>query len=116
MTWLMIDAAAIPRFLHRETKIVHTGGVIREARRYYVTKPADDALALVVCRNDLRLEDLAGLVVDAALGWDKGTAGYVFDESRLHSKITVYRVLPDLGRAERTLSSILEEAPRRKEG
>jgi len=107
--WLLVDAVAVGRFTRTMSVIVND-----EPRRYYCTTPEDERLALVVCR-DLRLEDLAGLVVDAAIGWDKGTAGgYVFAESRLHSKVTVYRVLHDQGRSERSLTDVLDDAPRRK--
>lgn len=84
-----------------------------DTRRYYALKLKDDRLALIVCRNDLRLPDLAGQVVDAALGWDDGTPGFVLHVGRRHSKLTIHRVAG--GSPETTLSDILQRAPRRDE-
>lgn len=111
MTWLLIDAAAVARF-----ERVNQTFIGDEPRRYYVTMPHDDRLALVVCRHDLRLEDLAGLVVDAAIGWDDGLEWFFHHKGERHTKVTIYRALHDhAGRSERTLSDILQDAPRRKE-
>lgn len=108
--WLRIDLDAIARFdlLRPETR----GG---EVRRYYCTKRDDDRLALVVCRNGLLLPDLAGLLVDAVIGWDRGYPGYVHVTSRVHSKITIHRVLTFQQANAKTLNDILADAPRRKE-
>ena len=85
----------------------------RDTRRYYVLKIDDGRLALIVCRNDLRLSDLAGQVVDAALGWDDGTPGFVIHVGRRHSKLTIHRVAE--GDHDTTLSAILQRAPKRDE-
>jgi len=110
--WLRIDPFAIERFdlLRPERR---TDG---ELRRYYCTKRDDDRLALVVCRHDLQLPDLAGQLVDAVIGWDRGYPGYVHVTSRQHSKVTIFRVLAyqHAPHAE-TLGDILARAPWRKE-
>lgn len=109
--WLRIDRAALDRLLLIKEAVVNG-----ETRRYYPTLPDDPARALVVCRNDLKLDNLAGKLVDAGLGWDKGTAGFVFDVSRLHSKVTIHRVLTfQQATNAKTLSDILAGAPRREE-
>jgi hypothetical protein len=108
--WLRIDPFAIERFdlLRPERR---TDG---ELRRYYCTARTDDRLALVVCRDDLQLPDLAGQLVDARIGWDRGYPGYVHVTSRVHSKVTIHRVLTfQHGAHAATLSDILRDAPRR---
>ncbi len=107
--WLRIDLDAIARFdlLRPETR----GG---EVRRYYCTARDDDRLALVVCRHDLQLPDLAGQLVDAVIGWDRGYPGYVHVTSRQHSKVTIFRVLTyQHAPHPATLSDILRDAPLR---
>jgi hypothetical protein len=111
MTWLLIDPAAVARFERINQQIVND-----EPRRYYCTRLADERRALAVCRHDLRLEDLAGLVVDAGLGWEDGTAGFVQpgDELLLHTKVTIYAILHEhRGLARRSLSHVLDDAPLR---
>lgn len=108
--WLRIDPSALKRFGAYVTSRENS-----DTRRYYPTLPDDPARVLVVCRNDLVLNDLAGRLVEAALGWDKGTAGFVFDVSRLHTKITIHRVLTFQQAVDaKTLSEILEDAPQRE--
>ena len=107
--WLRIDAAGAARFDLLRPEMRHG-----DLRRYYCTARDDDRLALVVCRNGLLLPDLAGLLVDAVIGWDRGYPGYVYTTSRQHSKVTVYRVLTfQHGAHAATLSDILRDAPRR---
>ena len=84
-----------------------------ELRHYYALDPTDAKLAMVVARG-AKLEAMAGMVVDATLGWDDGYPGFVYYPGKLHSKVTIF------GRTEaaheRTLSDILSNAPdRRKE-
>ncbi len=108
--WLRIDPDAVARFdlLRPERR---TDG---ELRRYYCTARDDDRLALVVCRHDLQLPALAGRLVDATLGWDRGYPGYVYVTSRQHSKVTIHRVLTFQHAAHaKTLSDILRDAPLR---
>lgn len=64
-------------------------------RRYYIYN-GNGVLAIAVCRNGLQLGvHLLGKVVDAKIGWDGGTPGFVRegDIGRRHSKITMYRVV-----------------------
>ncbi len=73
-----------------------------------------DPAALVVCRNGLLLPDLAGRLVDAVIGWDRGYPGYVHVTSRVHSKVTIHRVLTfQQATHVKTLSDILRDAPLR---
>lgn len=110
--WLRIDPAALERLA-----LAKEATVEGEGRRYYCTLPEDPARVLVVCRNGLTPGDLAGRMVDAALGWDKGTRGYVHDGdvSRLHTKVTIHRVLTfQQATNAKTLSDILHDAPQRE--
>ncbi len=108
--WLRIDPAALGRLA-----LTNEATVEGERRRYHCTLPEDQARALVVVRNGMLLEDLAGRLVDATLGWDKGTRGFVFDVSRLHSKVTIHRVLTFQQAVNaKTLSDILRDAPQRE--
>lgn len=107
---LLLDPAAVARFVATTIVAFDVG----EYRNYYCTRPDDERLALVVCRHNLRLPDLAGQIVDATLGWDAGTGGFVWHARLRHSKVTIYAVLHEhRGRAERSLSHVLDDAPRR---
>lgn len=80
-------------------------------RNYYCTKRDDDKLLIVVTHDGLEIETITDRVVDATLGNDHGEAGFVHLTSRLHWKVTVWRVVsaaPDL-----TLSEQLSAAPNR---
>ena len=61
------------------------------------------------------LVDLRERVVDANVGWDAGTQGFVLEQDigRRHTKIMVYRMMGFGERAERTLSQVLADAPMR---
>lgn len=108
MPWLLIDPAAVARFEVAEYRRI--GGW----RTYYVTRADDERLALVVCRDDLRLEDLAGLVVDAGIGWDDGLEWFFHHQGERHTKVTIYSILHEhRGLAQRSLSHVLDDAPRR---
>jgi len=101
---LLIDRAGVARF----TQISATRHV--DDRHYYIAR---DALAMVVCRNGLKLgQHLVGQVIDARIGWDNGTRGFVLecDEGKRHSKATLYRGVN--GKADLTLSEFLARAPR----
>lgn len=109
---LFVDYAAIERlgFVTESFDVMKHN----DPRRYYVTTPEDERLALVVVRGWRKLADLAGRVMDASVGWDKGTAGLVFYRNRLHTQIAIYD--PAIGADyESTLSDVLNGAPRRKE-
>jgi len=97
---------ALPIFAEMQAREVEG-----EPRRYYAAHPPH--LLIIVCRRGLRLDELSGCMVDAAIGWDEGRRGYVFpeNEGRRHTKITVHRVLErpqDLKR----LSQVAATAPR----
>lgn len=104
--WILIDPPAIARFERAETRRI--GGW----RTYYVTVSTDDRLALIVCRDGLLLEGLAGQVVDAAIGWDDGREWFVYSKNETHTKVTIYFVpYGAIGRAQRSLTHVLDDAP-----
>jgi len=73
------------------------------------------APALAIVRVDgSDLASLAGYVVDAQVGWDGGTPGFVREanEGRRHTKITIRRRIVG-GQYDATLSGVLAEAPRK---
>ncbi len=80
------------------------------SRHYYVaTAPF---LAIIRC-DDLDLTAARGRVVDAQVGWDRGTPGFVREENEghQHTKVTIRRVMA-AGRAHsKTLSQVLAGAP-----
>ena len=80
-----------------------------DKRTYYIHK---DLLFLLVLRNNLTIRPVAGHTVDANVGWDAGTPGYVDNTNigKRHSKITVYRLCRE-DPAETQLSVILADAP-----
>ena len=80
------------------------------AGRYYYCAPSP---ALAIVRVDgSDLESLAGYVVDAQVGWDGGTPGFVREanEGRQHTKATIRRRI-DGRQYDATLSAVLAEAP-----
>ena len=83
-----------------------------DIRRYYVAQRSTGRRMIVVCRNGLDLQGLIGKTVDASLGWDPGTVGFVHDEQvgRKHSKLTLYRVARGRRRAH-SLGRVLANAP-----
>jgi hypothetical protein len=83
-------------------------------RTYYTTRKGDLRLVLLALRDGLTLERLTGQVVDATLGWDGGTEGFVrpSDEGREHTKVTIFKVVGG-GRFRKTLSEVMAAAPRR---
>lgn len=80
----------------------------RDRRRYYVH---NERLFLVVLRSNLSLDQVIDKTVDANMGWDEGTPGFVDnkDIGKKHSKMTVYRISDS--RAESKLTTILKECP-----
>ena len=80
-----------------------------DRRRYYAT--SSGPRLLVVCRGDLVLTALAGAVVEAGVGWDRGYAGFVWRPGQRHSKLTIYSRAAAPARAEITLSALLAQAP-----
>lgn len=99
---ILVDAAAVRRL--RAT----TQG---NGRWYYCAT----APALAIVRVDgSDLASLAGQVVDAQVGWDGGTPGFVREanEGRRHTKITIRRRIVG-GQYDATLSGVLAEAPRK---
>lgn len=84
----------------------------RDNGRWYYCATAP---ALAIVRVDgSDLASLAGQVVDAQVGWDGGTPGFVWEanEGRRHTKVTVRRRIA--GRQyDATLSAVLADAPRK---
>jgi hypothetical protein len=82
-----------------------------DLRRYYVAQQSTARLMIIACRNGLELNDLVGMTVDASLGWDDGTRGFVHEQNvgAPHSKLTIYRV--SSRRHDKTLARILNDAP-----
>lgn len=83
----------------------------QDKRRYYA---ANDALAIVVARNNIALGvECANQIADAVTGRDDGVQGFVFErnEGKPHSKMTIFRLLRNT-RYDATLSQFLNDAPR----
>jgi hypothetical protein len=78
-------------------------------RWYYCATPPTRAIVRV---DGSDLASLAGCVVDAQVGWDGGTPGFVREanEGWRHTKVTIRR---RLGAAphDATLSAVLADAP-----
>lgn len=104
---LLLDYAACERFAWLASLEVDG-----ETRHYYALQPEDARLALLVTRG-AKLAALAGLIVDAALGWDNGFPGYVFYPGRQHTKVTVFRQSTDAADLV-ALSEVLSKAPERR--
>ena len=104
---LLLDYAACERFAFLASLEVDG-----QERHYYALDPTDTKLALLVTRG-AKLRKLAGLIVDAALGWDNGLPGFVFYPGKMHTKITVYRQSTDAAGLV-ALSEILSKAPERR--
>lgn len=99
---LRIDAETVDKL-----DLVTVSAAYGDQRRYYATRTGPRLL--VVCRGGLLLTDLVGATVDAALGWDKGAAGFVWRPGLRHSKVTLYRRAE--GRASKTLGTVWQQAP-----
>ena len=98
---MLVDVAACAR-LHFTTQ--------DNGRWYYCTT----APALAIVRVDgSDLASAGGYVVDAQVGWDGGTPGFVREanEGRRHTKITIRRRIVG-GQYDATLSAVLADAPR----
>jgi hypothetical protein len=106
--FLIVDPPAAERFGYMLGVTVDG-----ERRRYYCTDRDDPCLAMIVCRDGRDLFALAGAVVDASIGWDPGTPEHVHHGNRRHTKITIRGLAIDGGYDPETLTSILENAPRR---
>ena len=104
---LLLDYAACERFAWLGSVTVDG-----EPRNYYALEPEDARLAILVTRG-AKLKKLAGLIVDAALGWDNGLPGFVFYPGQQHTKITVYRQSTDAAGMV-ALSEVLSKAPERR--
>ena len=78
---------------------------LARGRSYYLAEPP--VLGIIVVRGDARIEELADLVVDAALGYEPGVEGWCASRfsGRNHGKATIYRVCD--GVAETTLSNVV---------
>ena len=99
---LFIDPRAAGMF----TPTTQDGG-----RHYYVAvKPF---LAILRC-DDSDLTFARGRVVDAQVGWDEGTPGFVREANvgRRHTKVTIRWVLGTNETAARDLLNVLANAPR----
>ena len=99
---ILVDAAAVRR-LRLTTQ--------NNGRWYYCSAPSTLAIVRV---DGSDLASLAGQVVDAQIGWDGGTPGFVWEanEARRHTKVTVRRRIA--GRQyDATLSAVLADAPRK---
>lgn len=79
-------------------------------RMYYRTRSPVRAIVRVDCGD---IETLSGCVVDASIGWDAGTPGFVLPmfENMRHTKVTLRRVLPPSTAYDHWLSGILQDAP-----
>lgn len=99
---LLIDPRAAGMF----TPTTQDGG-----RHYYVAQ--SPFLAILRC-DDTDLTFARGRVVDAQVGWDEGTPGFVREANRgcRHTKITIRRVLSVGQTYTKTLSQVLSAAPR----
>ena len=97
---VFVDAAAIRR-LRPTTQV--------DKRWYYCAASPTRAIVRV---DGSDLASLAGCVVDAQVGWDGGTPGFVREanEGWRHTKVTIRR---RLGAAphDATLSAVLADAP-----
>src|SRR6185503_13156945 len=78
---------------------------LARGRVYYLAEPP--ILGILVVRWEARLQDIAGLVVDASLGYEPGVEGWCATgyAGHNHGKATLYRVVD--GAAETTLSAVL---------
>ncbi len=97
---IFIDSAAVRRL--RSTT--------QNCGRWYYCATAP---ALAIVRVDgSDLVGLAGSVVDAQVGWDGGTPGFVREanEGRQHTKVTIRRWV-DGRQCDVTLSAVLAQAP-----
>lgn len=106
---LLLDYAATERFAFVHALTDEAG----ELRSYYALEPEDKYLALLVLRHGLTLGKVAGLIVDATLGWDNALPGFAFYPGKQHTKITVYRQSTDAAGLV-ALSEVLREAPERR--
>lgn len=97
---ILVDAAAVRRL--RPT--TQDGG-----RWYYCAQPPTLAIVRV---DGSDLHSCIGRVVDAQVGWDNGTPGFVreVNEGRRHTKVTIRRVLVGANH-DATLSAVLAKAP-----
>lgn len=79
-----------------------------DTRSYFVMQPP--TRLLIVLRNGLTFDDLAGMAaVEALVGWDEGYPGFVQEVGKRHSKMTVLG--PASGPADTTLSAVIANAP-----
>jgi len=78
---------------------------LARGRVYYLAEPP--ILGILVVRWNARIEEIAGLVVDASLGYEPGVEGWCEPgyAGRKHGKATLYRAAR--GAAETTLSEVL---------
>ena len=86
-------------------------GVENGGSRYYVAALDTGRRMIVICRNDLILEDLGGNTVSAKIGQDPGTLWFVrfpYIDLR-HTKVTIYRKSDRQARL--TLYQIMTAAP-----
>ncbi|RMD85178.1 MAG: hypothetical protein D6820_00230 [Lentisphaerae bacterium] len=77
-----------------------------EGRRYFVH---NKRRFLVVDRPGSAFAD--HVAVDAIMGWDAGTPGFVLKPGEIHSKLTIFRVVQVDRREATLLSDLLKEAP-----
>lgn len=99
---LFIDPAGANLF----TPTTQDGG-----RHYYVAVAPFLAILRI---DDGDLTFARGRVVDAQIGWDQGTRGFVREVNvgRRHTKVTIRRVLGTTETAARDLLNVLVNAPR----
>lgn len=99
----------IDRALYEFTYVTQTDEC-GDLRRYYVH--TGDRLMIIVCRDSLDLGSLMGYAVDAQVGDDGGTRGFVKERNvgRRHTKLTIYR--KSRKRTKNTLRGVLYDAPR----
>lgn len=102
---LLLDRRAVACFAYR-TELRE-----QDTRRYYCARAP--YRAILVARNGLDLQVLAGQVVDVRVGNDDGWRDFVREGNagHLHTKITIYRVV-QTRRYDHRLSGILDDSPR----
>ena len=103
---LLIDPQGAEAFSLRTSGTGHG-----DLRRYYCARAP--WRAILVSRNGLDLLEIRGQVVDARVGYEEAWREFARPgcEGLRHSKITLYRVLPQ-ARAETTLSRVLSRSER----
>jgi hypothetical protein len=99
---LRIDRASIQLFEGR----TESPATPNSDRRHYYSAQ-EPYRAILICRNGLELNDLAGQVVDALVGEERSERPFAREANvgQRHTLITLYGVLPDIP-PEKTLAQV----------